>query len=361
MDIIFLDFAKAFDKVPVERLLKKVWAHCIRGQLFNWISAWLKERQQRVVLNGEASLWAAVLSGVPQGSVLGPLLFLIFINDLDESGGAAEIILKFDDTKIAQPIRGDEDRGRLQAALDALTDWADRWGMAFNVQKCKTMHVGFNNPGYEYSMDGKKLETTEEERDLGVIMSRKLKPGQQCAKAARTAQMVLGQKMEGPDFCDKHVFVTLYKTYVRPHLEFAGQAWAPWTAADKDLLENVQRRAVRMVSGLKSANYEDRLRELDITTLEERRHQADMLYVYKVLTGREDIDKGQWFTMRTRTASHKLNVKVNHGRLDVRRNFFSVRVSGQWNDIPGHIKDQQTVDGFKTAYARYRLTNAQWG
>ena len=131
-----------------------------------------------------------------------------------------------DDTKIAQPIRGDEDRGRLQAALDALTDWADRWGMAFNVQKCKTMHVGFNNPGYEYSMDGKKLKTTEEERDLGVIMSRKLKPGQQCAKAARTAQMVLGQKLEGPDFRDKHVFVTLYKTYVRPHLEFAGQAWA---------------------------------------------------------------------------------------------------------------------------------------
>ena len=361
VDIIFLDFAKAFDKVPVERLLKKVWAHGIRGQLFNWISAWLKERQQRVVLNGEASLWAAVLSGVPQGSVLGPLLFLIFINDLDESGGAAEIILKFDDTKIAQPIRGDEERGRLQAALDALTDWADRWGMAFNVQKCKTMHVGFNNPGYEYSMDGKKLETTEEERDLGVIMSRKLKPGKQCAKAARTAQMVLGQIARAFHFRDKHVFVKLYKTYVRPHLEFAGQAWAPWTAADKDLLENVQRRAVRMVSGLKSANYEDRLRELNITTLEEKRHQVHMLYVYKVLTGREDIDKGQWFTMGTRTASHKLNVKVNHGRLDVRRNFFSVRVSGQWNDIPGHIKDQQTVDGFKTAYARYRLTNAQWG
>ena len=146
--------------------------------------------------------------------------------------------------------------------------------MAFNVQKCKTMHVGFNNPGYEYSMDGKKLETTEEERDLGVIMSRKLKPGKQCAKAARTAQMVLGQIARAFHFRDKHVFLKLYKTYVRPHLEFAGQAWAPWTAADKDLLENVQRRAVRMVSGLKSANYEDRLRELDITTLEERRRHG---------------------------------------------------------------------------------------
>ena len=122
VDIIFLDFAKAFDKVPVERLLKKVWAHGIRGQLFNWIGAWLRGRHQRVVLNGETSLWEAVLSGVPQGSVLGPLLLLIFINDLDKSRTAVEIVLKFaDDTKIAQPIRGEEDRRKLQSALDELT------------------------------------------------------------------------------------------------------------------------------------------------------------------------------------------------------------------------------------------------
>ena len=101
--------------------------------------------------------------------------------------------------------------------------------------------------------------------------------------------------------------------------------------------------------------------------MEERRHQADMLYVYKVLTGREDVNKCQWFTMAaeaartTRTASHKLNVNVIHGRLEVRRNFFSVRASGQWNDIPGHIKDQKTVDGFKAAYKKYRQTIGQEG
>ena len=198
-------------------------------------------------------------------------------------------------------------------------------------------------------------------------MSRNLKPGPQCAKAARTAQMVLGQLSRAFHFRDKYVFVRLYKTYVRPHFEFAGQAWAPWSVADKDILENVQRRAVRMVSGLKSAEYEERLMELDMTTLEERRHQTDMLYVYKILNGREDVDKANWFSMAsegirtTRVAAHKLNLKVTHGRLDVRKNFFSVRVTGLWNDIPGHIKDQKTATGFKNAYAKFRKTIAQRG
>ena len=181
--------------------------------------------------------------------------------------------------------------------------------------------------------------------------------------------MVLGQISRAFHYRDKYryVFVRLYKTYVRPHLEFTGQAWAPWTATDKDILENVQRRAVRMVPGLKAADYDGRLKELGMFSLEERRHQVDMLYVYKVLTGRENVDKDQWFTMAsetarmTRVASHRLNVMVNHGRLDIRRNFFSVRTSGLWNDVPGHIKDQKTVAGFKYAYAKFRKNVAQRG
>ena len=359
-DIVFLDFAKAFDKVPAKRLLKKVRAHGIGGQLYSWIKAWLTDRRQRVVLNGDCSDWAAVLSGVPQGSVLGPLLFLIFINDLEE-GAAADLVFKFaDDTKVAAIIREEADRDNLQRTLDELESWAQRWGMAFNVQKCKVMHVGPRNMQYNYSMNNMVLDTTKEERDLGVVMSATLKPKAQCAKAARTAQTVLSQIARAFHFRDKHVFLKLYIQYVRPHLEFAVQAWSPWTAQDKEALEKVQKRAIKMISGLKAREYEDRLKELGLTTLEERRHQADMAMVYKVLTGQEQVDPADWFNTAgeaaraTRATADPLNIRVKHGRLEVRRNFFTVRVTELWNRVPTDIKNMRTVDMFKNAYAHHR-------
>ena len=163
-----------------------------------------------------------------------------------------EILQKFaDDIKVAQPIRSEEDRGRLQAALEALVNWADKWGMSFNILKCKVMHIGHNNPRHEYTMNGRRLEASDQERDLGVIVSDKLKPASQCATAARTAQAVLGQLTRAYHFRDRHVFVQLYKTSVRLHLELAVQAWSPKSVTDKEVLEKVQQRAVRMVSGLR--------------------------------------------------------------------------------------------------------------
>ena len=239
-DIIYLDFAKAFDKVPRERLLRKVRAHGIRGRVLEWIRSWLTGRRQRVVLNGRFSSWEEVLSGVPQGSVLGPLLFVIFINDMDDTVELLTSILrKFaDDTKMGKKVRTDVDRQELQEALDRLCNWAREWGMEFNVAKCKVMHLGHTNPKFSYSMNGQKLEESLEEKDIGVVITANMKPNAQCARAARTAQGVLGQITRAFHYRDRHVFVRLYKQYVRPHLEFSTQAWSPWTEADRMCLES---------------------------------------------------------------------------------------------------------------------------
>jgi hypothetical protein len=236
--------------------------------------------------------------------------------------------------------------------------------MQFNVSKCKVMHMGTSNPGYQYHMSGQVLETTDEERDIGVMITASLKPSAQCAKAAKTAQAVLGQLARAFHYRDRHVFMRLYKQYVRPHLEFSTQAWSPWTEGDKACLEKVQQRAVRMVSGLKSDDYSERLSELGLPTLEERRHQADMAMVHKILCGRGSLDSNQWFeraadsVRATRSSANPLNLKVRQGRLDIRRNFFSNRVPvvNSWNDIPSDIRATARSENFQRKYRQLRAT-----
>ena len=360
-DVIFLDFAKAFDKVPTQRLLKKLEAHGIRGKVLAWIRSWLSARKQRVVLNGSFSSWEDVLSGVPQGSVLGPLLFLIYINDLDDERVGEVTVSKFaDDTKLASIVTEERGAKELQDTLNNMVDCAGRWGMQFNVAKCKVMHLGNRNRQQTYTMQGNQLVATTEEKDLGVVTTNRLKPSAQCAKAARTANTVLGQITRAFHFRDKHVMVNLYKQYVRPHLEFAVQAWAPWTQADKDLLEDVQKRAVRAISGLRSESYTGKLEELGLMTLEERRHRADMALVHSTFIGGTDIEGEEWFepasegARNTRSTSDPLNVKRRHGRLELRKNFFTVRVTEPWNNIPSQVKQVRTKSGFKSAYAKCR-------
>ena len=146
MDIIYMDFAKAFDKVPHQRLLTKLKAHGIDGKVFQWISSWIQNRRQRVVLNGTFSDWMEVISGTPQGSILGPLLFIIYINDIDDNI-TIDILKKFaDDTKGGQTVSTIADQEKLQTALNQLYSWSKKWGMEFNVSKCKILHVGKNNP-----------------------------------------------------------------------------------------------------------------------------------------------------------------------------------------------------------------------
>ena len=189
------------------------------------------------------------------------------IDDIDDYTPLIELLIKFaDDTKGLKEIESMADRNKLQATLDNLTKWAQDWGMSFNIPKCKIMHVGRNNPRYEYTMSGKLLAKVEEEKDIGVTVHSSLKPSRHCQKIAATSNTVLHQLTKNFHYRDRHVFKKLYVQYMRPHVEFASPAWSPWSEQDKTLLEKVQIKAVNLVTGLKGLTYEDKCKELGLET-----------------------------------------------------------------------------------------------
>ena len=193
-------------------------------------------------------------------------------------------------------VQTQEDQQQFQAMLDRLGEWSSDWQMQFNVDKCHVLHVGKKNPEFVYGWGGGLLEATEEEKDVGVIISNTLKPSLQCANAAKKANQVLGQMARSITYRDKFTFTRLYKVYVRPHLQYCSSAWSPYTVADKDLLESVQRRAVRMISNL-SGTYEQKLKMLGLATQEENRVRGDMIEMYKMMTNKNKLDYREWFKL----------------------------------------------------------------
>ena len=374
-DVLYLDFAKAFDKVCHRRLLIKLEEIGVDGKMLEWISDWLKNRRQRVGIDGNYSDWATVDSGVLQGSVLGGILFNIFNNDLDPAAREAFIRKFADDCKVARIVETEEDADEMQETIDELNRWAATWEMAFNVSKCKIMHFGNKNPKREYFMNGEKVEVVSEEKDLGVWVLDTLKPTKQCEAAAKAAHGMITQIGRAFHYRKAAYLIPLYKTFIRPKLEYAVAAWSPWTVQDIETLESVQRRVVRMISDRRGNTYEQQLQNLGLTTLAERRIRGDVIQAFKVLNGMSRVDKNEWFNLReneeirsTRAntcmtdegAVRRENVMhMESVRLETRKNFFNVRVAKEWNRIPDRVKNQQSINAFKNAYDKWNLEEKQ--
>ena len=214
------------------------------------------------------------------------------------------------------------------------------------------MYVGRNNPGHVYVMGGVQLGKTAEEMDVGVAITSNLKPRQQCRKAAQTASAVLGQIMRAFHYRDSKVFLNLYKQYVRPHLEFAVAAWSPWTQEDMETLEKDQKHAVKAVSGLRSQSYKDRLVELKLPSLQERRKEMDIMQTFKLVND----ESSEKFFLREdgrRATTGTDNLVKGRSSHEYRSNFFSTRVIDDWNKLPNNVKEAATAGNFKRQYRRH--------
>jgi len=297
VDIVYLDYRKAFDSVNQVKLMEKLRATSISPVVINWIAAFLDGRRMRVKVRCEFSDWVFVLSGVPQGSVLGPLLFLIFINDLPQWIRNSMLLLFADDTKVFRKIQDVNDEILLQQDLNSLVEWTKKWGMKFNDEKCKVMSTAHSS-SYEYELDGVKLQWVLQERDLGVDVTSSLKPSVQCSKAVASAMHVLGIIRRNFVISDKEDFRLLFNGFVRPHLEYCVQVWSPYLKKDIELIERVQRRATKLVKGLKFKSYEERLLALGITSLEQRRVRGDLIQCFRILHGFDKVNMDWFFGIR---------------------------------------------------------------
>ena len=278
--------------VPYQRLFKKLEAHGITGKILKWVKHWLSNRRQKVSINNENSNWLDVTSGVPQGSVLGPVLFIIYINDLDCD--LVSKVGKFADyTKLCKSIIDPNDIELLRNDLQKLDKWSSDWQMQFNVDKCTVMHFGHKNQQNEYSLGNNSLKISASERDLGIIIDSSGKFSEQCNAAVKNANTTLGMIRRSITCKSKDIIVRLYKALVRPKLEYCVQVWRPYLRRDIDNLEKVQHRATKMITECRGLNYERRLSMTGLTTLEDRRIRGDMIETFKILNG---IDKVNYTT-----------------------------------------------------------------
>ena len=347
IDVIYLDFSKAFDTVPHKRLLTKLKSYGIDGNVLGWIDDFLSNRSQRVRVNKSISDLKPVTSGIPQGSILGPLLFIIFINDLPDSIHSICKIFA-DDTKI---YNSHEKSNVIQQDLLTLQEWSKIWQINFNITKCSVLHIGKNNNNVKYYFDKdnkRELKTTKCEKDVGVAFSPDLKFDEHINTIVSKANQLVGLIKRSFTHIDKTFMTKLYKAIVRPHLEYANVIWHPIYKRQIELLERVQRRFTKLIPSIKDLPYTERLKILKLPSIKYRQVRADLIQTYKIIHSIDNLSCSEFFTFcNNQTRNSKLKLYKQHASSKIRSNYFTNRVNNFWNSLSESSREALSINEFK--------------
>ena len=361
VDLIMFDFAKAFDLVSHPILLEKLRLIGITSPLIYWIEDFLVGRSMSVSVKGNVSRSYPVASGVPQGSVLGPILFLVFINHIANTLNSSYKIFA-DDLKVYIKIGHDSDADYalssqlFQRDITALQEISTSWDLRLNEEKCVVMRFQRKShppPPPVYYIGGSPIRVTLSHSDLGVLIDTSLKFHQHISttvrKAAGLSQNLLKCTVcRSPDF-----MLTLFRSHIRPIIEYYSCLWHTRYLGDLRMLESVQRRWTKCIADMSNLDYRCRLRALNLFSVQGRLLRADMIQCWKMFHGKCAVNAADLFTLAPQAGTRGHRFKVCHSRphTDVRQRSFSVRCVGFWNSLPEQVVSETDFRTFKVLLA----------
>ena len=371
VDTIYLDFAKAFDKVDHAIVLKKLSLLGIRGKLLNWIQSFLSSRSQMVMVNGVLSHPAPVTSGVPQGSVIGPLLFLVLIDDIDKNVAHAFLSSFADDTRLTGRVNGVNDASLLQTDLESVYQWADDNNASFNNKKFEVLRYGKDDTikcTTSYTApDGTIITEKRHLRDLGVTMSADCSFKQHIDNMCQSAKNMCSWILRTFQSRSPDVMLTLWKSMVLPILDYCSQLWSPTKVGEIQQIEQVQKNFTRKIRSNSQEDYWCRLSRNNLYSLERRRERYRIIYVWKILEGmvpnlsgqselraKPSLRFGRMCSVPPRPASASTRIQ------NLRDGSFSINGPRLFNSLPSHIRNMSGVDilRFKNELDKYLRTVA---
>ena len=353
-DVVYIDMSKAFDKVNHHTLLYKLSQMGIGGKILKWIDSFLSGRYQQVVINGVSSEPAKVLSGVPQGTVLGPVLFIAYMNDICSVIKHSIIRIFADDSKIIKSIRNPADREKLIEDLHAILTWAKNNSMELNIDKYQLLQHGLNDDlRHPYQLNGDiEIKNSSPVKDLGVLITDNLSTRDHILKITSEAKAMAAWTLRTFESRDRFTMLRLLKTYIIPRVEYSSPCWSPYLIKDITLLESVQRSYTAQIDGMDDLDYWQRLEKLKLFSLQRRRERFIIIHCHKIYSGLAPNDVGLEFKNHPRFGllCKRQPLKSKNAKIrTIRHNFFSDVAPRLFNIIPAQVKAVTGTEKFKEA------------